>query len=71
MINLLEAGLQFSMLLIHNLVFGHSPVLYKIYDKIEIKPFINGLSDHDAQIICLCKTNITPQLNFQKKKKLD
>jgi hypothetical protein len=23
-----------------------------IYDKIEIKPFINGLSDDDAQIIC-------------------
>ena len=39
-----------------------------IYDKIEIKPFINGLSDHDAQIICLHKTNIIPQLKFSKKK---
>ena len=39
-----------------------------IYDEIEIKPFINGLSDHDAQIICLHKTNIIPQQKFSKKK---
>ena len=24
-----------------------------INDKIQVKPFINGLSDHDVQIICL------------------
>jgi len=24
-----------------------------IYDKIQVNPFTNGLSDHDAQIICL------------------
>jgi hypothetical protein len=35
--------------------------------KIEIKHFINGLSDHDAQIICLHKINITPQQKFPKK----
>jgi hypothetical protein len=29
-----------------------------IYDKIQVKPFINGLSDHDAQIICLQNANI-------------
>jgi hypothetical protein len=29
-----------------------------IYDKIQIKPFINSLSDHDAQIICLQNANI-------------
>jgi hypothetical protein len=28
-----------------------------IYDKIQVKPFINGLSDHDAQIICLQNAN--------------
>jgi len=39
-----------------------------MYDKIEIKPFINGLPDHDVQIICLHKSNITSQQNFQKKK---
>jgi hypothetical protein len=39
-----------------------------MYDKIEIKPFINGLSDHDAQIICLHETNIIPQQNLPKKK---
>ena len=38
-----------------------------MYDKIEIKPFINGLSDHDTQIICLHKSNLTSQQNFQKK----
>ena len=38
-----------------------------IYDKIEIKPFINGLSDHNAQIVCLHKINITSQQNFQKR----
>jgi hypothetical protein len=39
-----------------------------IYDKIQIKPFINGLSDYDAQIICLHKTNVTPQQKFPKRK---
>jgi hypothetical protein len=39
-----------------------------IYDKIEIKPFINGLSDHDAQIISLYQINIIPQQNSPKKK---
>ena len=29
-----------------------------IYNKIQVKPFINGLSDHDAQIICLQNANI-------------
>jgi hypothetical protein len=29
-----------------------------IYDKIQVKPFINGLSDHNAQIICLQNANI-------------
>ena len=38
-----------------------------IYDKIEIKPFINGFSDHNAQIVCLHKINITSQQNFQKR----
>jgi hypothetical protein len=28
-----------------------------IYDKIQVKPFINDLSDHDAQIICLPNAN--------------
>jgi hypothetical protein len=28
-----------------------------IYDKIQVKPFINGLSDHNAQIICLQNAN--------------
>ena len=31
----------------------------KIYDEVEIKPFVNGLSDHDAQIISLQKKNVT------------
>jgi hypothetical protein len=39
-----------------------------IYDQIQIKPFINVLSDHDAQIICLHKINLTPQQNFPKRK---
>jgi len=39
-----------------------------IYDKIQIKPFINGLSDHDAQIICLHNVNIGLQQNVSKKK---
>jgi hypothetical protein len=30
----------------------------KIYDKIQVKPFIYGLSDHGAQIICLQNANI-------------
>jgi hypothetical protein len=34
----------------------------------QIKPFINGLSDHHTQIISLHKINITPQQNFPKKK---
>jgi hypothetical protein len=39
-----------------------------LYDKIQIRPLINGLSDHDAQIICLQKANITLQQNLPKKK---
>ena len=39
-----------------------------LYDKIQIRPLINGLSDHDAQIICLHKANITLQQNIPKKK---
>jgi hypothetical protein len=30
-------------------------------DQLQIKPFRNGLSDHDAQTICLYKTNLTSQ----------
>ena len=36
--------------------------------KIELIPFINGLSDHDAQITCLHKINIASQKRFQKKR---
>ena len=39
-----------------------------IHDKIQVKPFINGLSDHDAQIICLQNVNIGFQQNVSKKK---
>ena len=39
-----------------------------IYDKIQVKPFINGLSDHDAQIICLQNSNIGFQQSVSKKK---
>jgi hypothetical protein len=39
-----------------------------IYDKIWVKPFINGLSDHDAQIICLQNANIRLQQSVSKKK---
>jgi len=28
-----------------------------IYDEIQVKPFINCLSDHDAKIICLQNAN--------------
>jgi exonuclease III len=38
------------------------------YDQIQTKPFINGLSDHDAQIICLHKINLISQQNFLKRK---
>jgi hypothetical protein len=39
-----------------------------IYDKIRVKPFTNGLSDHDAQIIYLQNANIGLQQNVSKKK---
>jgi len=29
-----------------------------VYDKTQIKPVINGISDHDAQFLCLLKSNI-------------
>jgi hypothetical protein len=38
-----------------------------IYDKIQVKPFISGLSDHDAQIICLQNANIRLQQVSQRK----
>jgi hypothetical protein len=38
------------------------------YDKIQVKPFINGLSDHDAQIICLQNANTGLQQSVSKKK---
>jgi hypothetical protein len=37
-----------------------------IYDKIQIKPFVNGLSDHDAQIICLNKIEPIPKQKAPK-----
>ena len=36
--------------------------------KKQVKPFINGLSDHDAQIICLQNANIGLQQSASKKK---
>ena len=40
-----------------------------IYDKIQIQPVINGISDHDAQFLCLLKSNVTlQQKKFPKKK---
>jgi hypothetical protein len=39
-----------------------------IHDKIQVKPFINGVSEHDAQIICLQNVNIGLQQNVSKKK---
>ena len=39
-----------------------------ICGKIESIPFINGLSDHDAQITCLHKINTDSQKRFQKKR---
>jgi hypothetical protein len=39
-----------------------------IHDKIQVKPFINGPSEHDAQIICLQNVNIGLQQNVSKKK---
>jgi hypothetical protein len=36
------------------------------YDNIQIKPFINGLLDHDAQIICLNKINLIPKQKVSK-----
>ena len=30
-----------------------------IYDKTQIQPVINGISDHDAQFLCPLKSNIT------------
>ena len=37
-----------------------------LYDKIQVNPFINGLSDHDAQTICLKNINIGSQQNVSK-----
>jgi hypothetical protein len=37
-----------------------------IYDKIQIKPFVNGLSDHDTQIINLNKINLIPKQKVPK-----
>jgi len=37
-----------------------------IYDKIQVNPFINGLSDHDTQIICLQNANIGLQQSVSK-----
>jgi len=39
-----------------------------IHDKIQVKPFINGLPEHDAQIICLQNVNNGLQQNVSKKK---
>jgi hypothetical protein len=36
------------------------------YDNIQIKPLINGLSDHDAQIICLNKTKLISKRKVPK-----
>jgi predicted transcriptional regulator len=36
------------------------------YEKIQIKPFVNGLSDHDAQIIKLNKINLIPKQKVPK-----
>jgi hypothetical protein len=38
------------------------------YDEVQVKPFICGLSDHDAQIICLQNANIGSQQSVSKKK---
>jgi len=37
-----------------------------IYDKIQVKPSINGLSDHDAQITCPHNANIGLQQSVSK-----
>jgi hypothetical protein len=39
-----------------------------IHDKIQVKRFINGLPEHDAQIICLQNVNNGLQQNVSKKK---
>ena len=36
------------------------------YNKIQIKPFVNGLLDHDAQIISLNKINLIPKQKVPK-----
>jgi hypothetical protein len=41
------------------------------YDETQVTPFISGLSDHDAQIICLQNANIGSQQSVSKKKKLN
>jgi hypothetical protein len=38
------------------------------FDKIQVKPFKNGLSDHDAQIICLQNSNTGLEQSVSKKK---
>jgi hypothetical protein len=39
-----------------------------VCDKIQVNPFINALSNHDAQIICLQNANIGLQQRVSKKK---
>ena len=42
-----------------------------IYDKTQIQPVINGISDHDAQFLCLLKSNVTlQQKKFPPQKKV-
>jgi hypothetical protein len=39
-----------------------------IYDKIQIQPVINGISDHNAQFLYLLKSNISLQQKKSSKK---
>jgi hypothetical protein len=41
---------------------------HDIYDKMQMKPFLNGLLDHDAGIICLQNANIGFKQSVSKKK---
>jgi len=47
-----------------DVIFVHT----RIYDQIQIKPFINGLSVHDAQFIDLHKIDLISQQKFSKRK---
>ena len=38
------------------------------YDKIQLKPFINALSDHNVQILCLQNASVGLQQSDSKKK---